>query len=356
MTAGTPPAAGDPVDAGRTLLDDHDLLLVDLDGVAYLGDRPIEGAAEALSAARDAGAGIVFVTNNASRSPSAVAEQLNAMGVTASAAEVMTSAIAAAAELARRFPPGAPVLVVGGDALRDAVSDAGLSPVDSAGADPVVVVQGFAKEVGWTLLAEASVALRSGAGWVATNADLTLPTPRGPLPGNGSLIAALSAATGLKPDVIGKPGPALFTAALAAGGGQRPLVIGDRLDTDIAGAHAAELASLLVLTGVSGTHDLLMAEPGSRPEFIGRDLHALGFGHPIAAVEAGTASCGGSRASSVDGAVTVEETGQQPTPDGLDGLRALCALAWSASPPLSTSDRDAAAYEKALENLDLDER
>jgi ribonucleotide monophosphatase NagD (HAD superfamily) len=266
----------------------------------------------------------------------------------------MTSAIAAAAELARRFPAGAPVLVVGADALRDAVSEAGLLPVADAAADPVVVVQGFAREVGWILLAEASVALRAGADWVATNADLTLPTPRGPLPGNGSLIAALTAATGLKPEVIGKPAPALFAAALAAGGGDRPLVIGDRLDTDIAGAHAADLPSLLVLTGVSGVHDLLMAEPASRPEFVGRDLGALRLVHPVTQVEAGAASCGGSRASRRDATVTVENTGTEATPDGLDGLRALCALAWSASPPLTAPGGDRSAYEKALETLNLD--
>jgi glycerol-1-phosphatase len=359
MAAGTTAGPHGLIASDGTLLEVHDLLLVDLDGVAYLGDRPIEGAAEALTAARDAGLRVVFVTNNASRPPSVVADQLTAMGVAAQPAEVMTSAIAAAAELARRFPAGAPVLIVGGDALRNAVRDAGLRPVERASQDPVVVVQGFAPEVGWLELSEASVALRAGAIWIATNADLTLPSPRGPLPGNGSLIAALAAATGLQPEVIGKPEPALFTAALAAGSGSRPLVIGDRLDTDIGGARAAGLPALLVLSGVSRPADLLAADPQSRPDYIGRDLQALTLVHPQAVAGDGAATGGGSRALLVDGVVTLEDSGAEATPDGLDGLRALCALAWSSDGTWSSdgawsSDGEPTAYEAALKDLDLD--
>jgi glycerol-1-phosphatase len=331
-----------------SLLLAHDLLLVDLDGVAYLGDRPIEGAAEALSAARAAQVSLIFVTNNAARPPSAVAEQLVAMGVAARSGEVMTSAIAAARELADRFDAGTPVLVVGGRGVHDALVEVGLRPVTTADDHPAAVLQGFAPEVGWTSLAEASIALRAGAAWVATNADLTLPTPRGPLPGNGSLIAALAAATGLRPTVIGKPAPALFKAALQAGEGKRPLVVGDRLDTDIAGARAAGLLSLLVLSGVSSALEVIGAGPGSRPNHLGRDLGALAVRHPGATFSEGVATCGGVRASRVNGAVTVGPTSTQATPDGLDGLRALCTLAWSTDEP----PEDLATYERALAGLD----
>jgi glycerol-1-phosphatase len=329
------------------LLGAHDLLLVDLDGVAYLGDRPIDGAVEALTAARAADVRVIFVTNNASRPPSAVADQLTAMGVPAYPHEVMTSAIAAARELASEFQAGTAVLVVGGLGVREALISAGLRPVTSAEDHPAAVLQGFAPDVGWTSLAEASVALRAGAKWVATNDDVTLPSPRGPLPGNGSLVAALATATGLRPQVIGKPAPELFIAALKAGGGSRPLVIGDRLDTDIAGARAAELPSMLVLSGVSTAGDLLLAAPQSRPNHVGRDLRALSLTHPGVAVKDGVATCGGARAGLIDGAVTVEATSESATPDGLDGLRALCALAWS--------DRTATPepYQAALTELGL---
>lgn len=334
-----------------SLLDSHDLLLVDLDGVAYLGDRPIDGAAEALTAARAAGVGLIFVTNNASRTPSAVAEQLTAMGVTAKPGEVMTSAIAAARELAGRLPAGTAVLVVGGDGVREALTDVGLHPVVSADDQPAAVLQGFAPDVGWSSLAEASVALRAGAQWVATNDDVTLPSPRGPLPGNGALVAALATATGLRPQVIGKPAPALFNAALQAGGGSRPLVIGDRLDTDVAGARAAALPSLLVLSGVSTAKDLLMSGPESRPNHVGSNLTALALTHPPVEVHEGVATCGAARARIVDGVATLEDSSGTATPDGLDGLRALCVLAWSDSDG-SPADR-AERYDAALATIDL---
>jgi glycerol-1-phosphatase len=331
------------------LLEHHDLLLVDLDGVAYLGDRPIDGASQALGAARDAGVGVVFVTNNASRPPGEVADQLEAMGVAAHTSEVMTSAIAAATALAAQLPAGAGVLVVGGPGVHDALVAAGLTPIDSADDQPAAVLQGFAPEVGWRALAEATVAIRAGATWVATNTDLTLPSPRGPLPGNGSLVAALEAATGQRPTVIGKPAPALFTAAREAHHGDRPLVIGDRLDTDIAGARAAGLPSLLVLSGVSDAHDLLVAGIGERPDYIGRDLRALLVNHPASHVREGIATSGGATATVVDGVVQLSRTDREPTDDGLDGLRALAALAWADQ----SAGQGFAPYDSALKDLDL---
>jgi glycerol-1-phosphatase len=305
------------------LVERYDLMLVDLDGVAYLGDRPIDGAAEALSAARAAGVGLVFVTNNASRPPGVVAEQLSGMGVAAEPVEVMTSSIAAARELAGRLAPGTAVLVVGGEGVRDAVLDAGLRPVFRADQRPAAVLQGFGPEVGWAELAEASVALRAGAEWIATNTDATLPSPRGPLPGNGSLVAALITATGRQPEVIGKPAPALFTAALNAAEGTRPLVVGDRLDTDIAGARAAALPSLMVLTGVSTARDAVYASPPERPDFIGHDLRALHADpstlavgpHPAWHVEVTQAQ------------VTVRATGAAAD-DDLSVVRALAQTVW----------------------------
>jgi len=301
---------------------------------------------------------VIFVTNNASRPPGAVADQLTGLGVPALPAEVMTSAVAAADILAGEMDAGAAVLVVGGSGVTDALTAAGLRPVRSAEDHPAAVLQGFGPEVGWRDLAEASIALRAGARWVATNDDKTLPSPRGPLPGNGSLVAALRTATGLDPQVIGKPAPALFGAALRAGDGKRPLVVGDRLDTDIAGARAAGLPSLFVLSGVSTARDLIGADPAARPNHVGRDLRALGLDHPGVRIEDGAAICGRARAHRTDGRPAVEDAEDADAvapaaaaPDGLDGLRALCGLAWSEAGDDPRPDDRISEYDEALHEL-----
>lgn len=312
------------------LLDAYDLLILDLDGVLYLIEEPISAAVKAVGRLRAEGRPLVYVTNNASRRGDDVARLLTGMGMTAKPEEVLTSAAAAAEALAARYPAGAPVLVVGADALRAEVRAAGLVPVTAADAAPVAVVQGYGRQVGWAELAEAAVAVRNGAGWVATNTDRTLPSPRGPLPGNGSLVAVLRTALDREPDlVVGKPEPALFHTASRRAGAARPLVVGDRLDTDMAGAHRAGLDSLLVLTGVSGPADLLVAPPSARPTFVARDLH--GLFEPDGVV----------RLPDPEEPVSDEEAGGWRVADGdvpvltgggstLGALRALCASAWSA--------------------------
>jgi glycerol-1-phosphatase len=333
------------------LLDGYDLLLLDLDGVLYVGDQPVDGAASALEAVRDRGVGVAFVTNNAARAPDTVAEQLRGMGVAADGAEVVTSAMAAAQLLADDLEPGAAVLVVGGIGVQQALLDVGLRPVSAAADHPVAVVQGWSAEVGWPMFAEATVAVRAGARWVATNLDATLPSPRGPLPGNGSMVAALATALRRSPEVVGKPQPALFRTARRLVAGDRPLVVGDRLDTDIAGARAAGMPGLLVLTGVSSPLDLLRAEPQSRPDYVGRDLRALLSTHLAVEVDAT-----GTRARCGDWALRrsgeeIEVAGRGDAggdSDGLDGLRALSALAWTGS---AMSDD---ALTAGLKTLDLD--
>jgi glycerol-1-phosphatase len=258
-----------------TLVDGYDLLIFDLDGVVYLGTDPVPGAAEAVRGLGDTP--VVYATNNASRSAAEVARLLRALGLPAEADRVVTSARAAAELLASQCPAGSPVLIAGAPALAEEVRAVGLVPVAEAEARPVAVVQGYGPRVGWPELAEACVAIRAGARWVATNTDATLPSPRGPLPGNGSLVAALSTALGgREPDsVVGKPHPELFAVATRLVGAHRPLVVGDRLDTDIAGAINAGMASLLVLTGVSRPLDLLRAGPDQRPTYVATDLSGL---------------------------------------------------------------------------------
>jgi glycerol-1-phosphatase len=309
------------------LVQRYDLALLDLDGVVYIGADAVPGAADALASARSSGLRLVFVTNNASRPAAAVAEHLTRLGVEVGADDVMTSAQAAASLLAQRFAPGSAVLVVGGEGLRSALTAEGLVPVGSVDDGPVAVVQGFSPEVGWPMLAEGSRAVRAGLPWLATNRDPTFPTKYGPAPGNGTLVAAVATATGVEPEVAGKPQPVLFQQAARRYGSSRPLVVGDRLDTDLEGARAARMDGLLVLTGVSGAADALTAAPVCRPSYLSADLAGLQSPHPAPRPEADGWRCGQAVVRAAGGALEVTVSG----PDPLDLLRAGCAAAWAAA-------------------------
>lgn len=306
----------------------HDLVIFDLDGVVLLIDEPIPGAVEAVQRLRAGGTAIAYATNNASRRSAQVAALLTGMGVSAEPAEVSTSAGASAALLAERLPAGARVLVVGAEALRAEVRDVGLHPVDRVEDEPVAVVQGYGPEVGWRQLAEAVLAVRAGAFWYATNTDRTLPSPRGPLPGNGSLVAVLQTALDREPDVIvGKPQPGLFRTAARQAGAQRPLAVGDRLDTDIQGAVNAGFDSLLVLTGVSGPVDLLTAGVDRRPTYVSADLSGLFRPADESRVPASGPVAGGWRVSQEGDRAVLDGSG-----DPLDALRLLCGVTWNGVP------------------------
>lgn len=339
------------------LADRYDVALLDLDGVVYRGPDAVPGAARALAEAREAGMRLAFVTNNASRSPSAIAAHLNRLGVQATAADVVTSAHAAATLVAQRFPAGSAVLAAGAVGLRLALRERGMRPVSLAADRPVAVVQGYAPDMNYGLLAEAGVAVRDGAWYVATNADSTLPTPRGPQPGNGSLLQVIITATGVKPVVAGKPETPLHAESITRTGAKRPLVIGDRLDTDIEGAVRGGADSLLVLTGVSTALDTVLAPASRRPTYLAADLGGLLEPQPVIGPRGG-----GSRPAAASGRsagpVVVRCGGWEARlrsdgePLGLtghgtwvDGLRALCAAAWSAE---QVSEEAAAAALKTL--------
>ncbi|HEY7145305.1 MAG TPA: HAD-IIA family hydrolase [Streptosporangiaceae bacterium] len=301
------------------------MALLDLDGVVYLGGAPIPSAPPALAGARRSGMRLAFVTNNASRSPSAIAQQLTGLGVPAGPADLVTSAQAAARLLAGQLPAGSKVLVAGGIGLRIALRERGLRPVSAAAERPAAVVQGFAPDIGYSLLAEATLAVRAGAWYVAANADATMPSSRGPLPGNGSLVALVATAAGRAPEVAGKPEPPLHAEAVRRTGARRPLIVGDRLDTDIEGAVRAGADSMLVLTGVSQPLDVVLAPARRRPAYLAADLGGLLEPHPEVSVSAGAHGCGGWTARRGDqGELQLSGAG-----DPVDGLRALCAAAWS---------------------------
>jgi HAD superfamily hydrolase (TIGR01450 family) len=267
---------------GSALAESYDVALLDLDGVVYLGADPAPYAVDALRAARRSGMRMAYVTNNASRSPDEVAMRLNELGVEAGIDEVVTAAQAAAAMLAGRLDKGAAVLVTGTAALRAEIEAVGLRVVASADDEPLAVVMGYDPTLDYARLAEAVVAIRRGALFVASNLDATLPTPRGPLPGMGSLAALVITATGEQPIAAGKPERPLFDQSIARTGAKNALVVGDRLDTDIAGANRAGLTSLLVLTGVTDLLAAATAVPEQRPTFAASDLRGLNRPHPAA--------------------------------------------------------------------------
>ncbi len=324
------------------LVDAHDLLVLDLDGVVYVGPAAVAGAAAALRTVRAAGLSVAFATNNASRSAEAVAAHLRALGVQAEAAEVATAAQAAAGLLRDELAPGSSVLVIGSSALAEEVRAVGLRPVsradsgDGAGARrPEAVVQGYDPGLGWVDLAAAAYAVSAGALWVATNLDTTLPTAHGLAPGNGALVGAVAAAVGRPPDrAAGKPAGDLLRLAADRVQAQRPLLVGDRLDTDIEAATRAGWPSLLVLTGVTDAADLAAAPPARRPDHVGADLGALLEPPQVSRWDPGSARwlCGPWASWVEGGAVHVERraAGTGRVADWLAGVRAVCAAAWSA--------------------------
>ena len=254
------------------LRDPYDTLLLDLDGTLYKGPDAIPGAADALASLPQR---LIYVTNNASRSPADVAKHLDELGFLADENAVVASSQAAARVLSERLEAGSAVLVIGTDALAAEIELVGLRPVRTADEKPVAVVQGHSTSTAWPNLADACFVIRGGAVWVASNADTTLPTERGLAPGNGSMVAALRAATDQEPVIAGKPFVPIMEDALRRSGSRAALVIGDRMDTDIAGANAVGLDSLLVLTGVSTVDDLLRAKPEQRPTYVSFGLDSL---------------------------------------------------------------------------------
>lgn len=248
-------------------------IVCDLDGVVYRGPVAVTHAVEALLGVD---VPVCYATNNASRPPQVVADQLRALGLPVSESQVLTSAQAGAAAIAADLP-GARVLAIGGPGVVLALEEAGL--IVSRSADGVdAVLQGYGTEVTAADLAEAAYAIQAGARWVATNTDATLPSERGIAPGNGSLVAAVERAVGREPDrVCGKPHPDLYDVAAARLGvpAGSMLAIGDRLDTDIEGANRAGTPSVLVLTGVAAHADLEHAPERELPSAVMEDLRGL---------------------------------------------------------------------------------
>ena len=311
-------------------IEGRELLLADLDGVIYRSQNPIPGAVEALNRATET-IRLGYLTNNASRTDAAVAEHLSSLGLRATVDDVITSPQAAVALLKQIVPAGSRILVVGGDGLIDELEKGGFAWTRSAEDDPAAVVQGFAPEVGWEQLAEAAYALqewpdRDPLPWIATNTDWTIPRARGIAPGNGTLVSAVHTAVQRLPVFAGKPETPIYETAFERFGTRNALMIGDRLDTDIKGAVAAGIPSLVVLTGVDRPKQLLSASSDMRPDYIVASLSELH--EPYLRTETlrdGTVRVGAAKVRMDGHIVQVLAEGDSP----MQLLRAGCEAIWA---------------------------
>jgi len=255
-------------------LDQIRALIIDMDGVLVLGTSPLPGISEffSLLAARELD--FVVATNNATVSPENLAKRLNNLGVQIPQNKVVTSAMATAGYLREDQHRDSKVLVIGEAPLRQAILSAGLEISESAKEASAVVV-GLDREISWHKLSEAAYAIGAGAVFIGTNPDPSFPTERGITIGNGAMLAAISAATGVQPIIIGKPETYLYQFALRKLGTKpdETLALGDRLDTDILGGIKAGLCTALVLTGVTSRQEL--ENSSIQPDWIFEDLTKL---------------------------------------------------------------------------------
>ncbi len=246
-----------------------------MDGVLYRGSEVIPGTGEFIEFLRRNGIAFVLATNNATRTQQQFVEKLGGMGVAIQANEVLTSSLATAGYLARIAPRGTRVFVVGMEGLQEALCEAGFTLVED---DAEYVVVGMDFAICYERLAQATLHIRAGAPFIGTNPDLTFPSERGIVPGAGSLLAFLEAATGVTPTVIGKPGTAMMEQALAHMGAlpASTAMVGDRLETDILAGQRAGMHTLLVLSGV--TDRAVLAGSRIQPGLVFDDvahLHAV---------------------------------------------------------------------------------
>lgn len=331
----------DEVNVAKALAENYDALLADLDGVVYEGGKAIAHAVESISRLKNDGMRVGYVTNNSSRKPQTIADQISAYGIEVLADDVVSSGQTGVELLATLVEPGAKVLVVGGEGLRSYAEQAGFKLVSDAAGKPDAVIQGFSPDLGWKHLAEAAYSIQNGAKWVATNSDWTIPQEGGIAPGNGTLISAVHTAVGQLPLVAGKPEVAIFETAKRRFGSSRPLFVGDRIDTDILGANRAGIDSVLVLTGISKPKELLACSADSQPTYLIADLRELLVPYTQPKKTKFGFSLRGAEVELLGTKVRVTAG----DPRGLDALRCACAVIWSSGKAIHTLDVEEALYE-----------
>ena len=246
-------------------------ILLDMDGVLWRGTEPIGDVPGNLAAIAAKRLQAAFVTNNATLTVEQYQEKFRSFGAEVQPGQIFTSANAAAHYLGTQYT-GGNVFVIGERGLRQALEERGFTLAEQ---DCLAVVVGLDRELTYDKLRTATQLISRGAAFIGTNPDRTLPSPQGPVPGAGSILAALEAATGVTPTVIGKPGTAILDAAMAALGvtPAETLMTGDRIDTDVAAGQAAGCRSALVLTGITTEAEARAWQPA--PDYIANDLAAL---------------------------------------------------------------------------------
>ncbi len=255
-------------------------LILDMDGVLWRGDTPMPGLADFFATLRRREMGFALATNNATKTAVMYTEKLARFGVDVAPEHIVTSAEATAAYLRQEYGNGAAggtaVYVVGDKGLHDAMTAQGFTIITpeqaKAGAQAAVVVAGFSRTATYEIMAMGAHLINQGARFIGTNPDPSFPSEIGPLPGAGALLAFIETGTGVKPTIIGKPGPIMFQQAMRRMGGtpENTAMVGDRLSTDILGAKNAGLQTILVLSGISTRDDV--AAQGIEPDFIFADI------------------------------------------------------------------------------------
>jgi 4-nitrophenyl phosphatase len=247
-------------------------LILDADGVVWKGDTPIGDLKGIFKSLDQMGIGYCFATNNSSKTIEKYLERFKDFHIPITKEQIYTSGKTTAEILRQRYPKGGKVFVVGMAGLKETLKEAGF---DHSEENPLAVVVGLDTEVTYSILSTATILIRQGIPFIATNADKTFPSPEGLVPGAGSIVAALIASSDKKPEVIGKPHPPIFEAALRYLN-KRPekvLVVGDRLETDIAGGQATGCKTAAVLSGVSSRETCEAWEPP--PDVIADNLSQI---------------------------------------------------------------------------------
>jgi HAD superfamily hydrolase (TIGR01457 family) len=319
----------------------YDVVLCDLDGVIYEGTHVIEDAPETINKLLNSSIPVGYVTNNSSRKPETIAEQLAGFGIETTADNVIGSAKTGVEILSTLIPAGAKVFVVGGEGLRSRVIEAGFELVTSSDDQPAGVIQGFDPSVAWTDLAEASYSIANGAKWVATNQDWTIPREKGIAPGNGTLVSAVHTAVGQLPIFAGKPEPAIYKTAVEHFGAKQALFVGDRIDTDIRGANRAGIDSVLVMTGISTRKEVLGVKKEDRPTFIIGTMAELLRHYDLPKKTKRGFACKDAEVELLGNKVVVTHG----DPRGMAALRAACAVIYNSETPIYGLDVEPALYE-----------
>jgi 4-nitrophenyl phosphatase len=252
-------------------------LILDMDGVLWRENTPIGDLPAIFARMRERGLKVALATNNATRTVDEYLQKLDGFGVMLEPWQIITSSLATADTLAKKFPGGGAVFVVGENGIQRTLEERGFRPI----IDPqdetrvVAVVTGMDRSVSYQKLRRATLHIRAGVPFYGTNPDRTFPTPQGLAPGAGSILAAIEAATDVKPIIIGKPQPAMMDMALEKLGTkpEESLVVGDRLETDIAAGQASGCKTALVLSGVSTREQAEAFRPAT--DFIVKDLSSL---------------------------------------------------------------------------------